>query len=165
MHRPLLLALVVSALLLGGALLFQYVGGLAPCELCVAQRWPHAVSIALGLAGLLLLRRAAVARLLAVGCALALLWTGLIGLYHVGVEQKWWSGPSACTAGSLSAAPAEALSQIVAAPLVQCDSIAWSLFGISMAGYNALISTLAAFWTLWLTLRAAQRGIGKRIAI
>ena len=138
-----LLASLGSAALLLGALGFQYLGGLAPCKMCIWQRWPHGIAIALGLVALW-----APSRLLALlGGAVVLVGSG-IGLYHVGVEQKWWQGPTTCTSGSISdIAPEDLLNQILAAPVVRCDEIAWDLMGISMAGWNALVSlALVAIW-------------------
>jgi disulfide bond formation protein DsbB len=144
-----LLAALGSAALLLGALAFQYIGGLAPCKLCIWQRWPHGIAIVLGVIALFgLVRPAAIA-----GTLTMLIGSGL-GVYHAGVEQKWWEGPNTCTSGPVQGlSPEELLNQIMAAPIVRCDEIAWSLMGISMAGWNAIISLgLAAIW-----LMAAQR--------
>lgn len=139
-----------SAALLVGALCFQYLGGLAPCHLCLLQRWPHAIAILIGLLILALPRRG-----LALVAALVLVAGAGIAAYHVGVEQHWWAGPTSCTApepGSLSAA--DLLRQIEATPVVACDQIAWSLFGISMAGWNLLASLALA--VLWLRAYASS---------
>lgn len=132
-----------SLLLLAAALAFQYLGGLAPCPMCLWQRWPHAAAVLLGLALLAVPSRA----LAALG-ALAMLTGAGLGLYHAGVEQGWWEGPATCVApdvGGLS--PEQLLENILAAPVVRCDEIAWSLLGISMAGWNALASlALAVLW-------------------
>jgi disulfide bond formation protein DsbB len=135
-----------SLALLLGALAFQYVGGLAPCHLCILQRWPHGIALGLGLILLAWPRRA-----LALLAGLAVLVGAGIAVYHVGIEQAWWPGPSTCTApepGSMS--PDELLDQILATPVVLCDEIAWSLWGISMAGWNAILSLGLA----WLWFRA-----------
>ena len=135
-----------SAVLLLAALGFQYIGGLAPCPLCIWQRWPHAIAILLGL---LLLGWPA--RGLAALGAVAMLVGAGIGVYHAGIEVGWWPGPATCTApapGDLP--PGELLDQILATPVVLCDQVAWSLLGISMAGWNAILSLGLA----WLWLRA-----------
>ncbi|GFE66630.1 disulfide bond formation protein B [Litoreibacter roseus] len=138
------LATLGSALLLGGAFVFQYFG-YPPCAMCLWQRWPHAIAILIGLVFLAIQTRV----LLALG-ALAALTTAGIGLFHVGVEQQWWEGPTTCTStpiGDLT--PEELLDQIMNAPLVRCDEIAWQLAGISMAGWNAILSLcLAVIWVL-----------------
>jgi disulfide bond formation protein DsbB len=131
-----------SALLLGGAFFFQALG-YAPCKLCLWQRYPHAVAIALGAVAFFIPLPA----LIVLG-ALAALATAGVGLYHVGVEQSWWEGPTSCSGGGLGSVDANALfDQIMAAPLIRCDDIAWQLAGLSMAGWNMVISlVLAGIW-------------------
>ena len=133
-----------SALLLLGAFAFQYVGGLAPCQLCILQRWPHGVAVAIGLLILVWPRRP-----LALVGGLVVLGGAGIGAYHVGVERGWWQGPSTCTAPAPGEmAPGELLDQILATPLVLCDEVAWSMLGISMAGWNVVLS-LGLAWLWW----------------
>ena len=144
MSARLLIALAASgslALLLG-AFAFQ-LAGYPPCAMCIWQRWPHGLATAAGVLALLLGWRF----LVAVG-GLAALTTAGLGLYHAGVEQGWWEGPSSCTAGSISGLSSEQLmDQIMSAPLVRCDDIAWQFAGISMAGWNAILSlVLAVLW-------------------
>jgi len=135
-----------SAAILLGALGFQLIGGLVPCPLCIWQRWPHLLAVLVALAAVTLLWRQR--RYLAgLGAVLMMLSTGL-GVYHAGVEQDWWPGPTTCTSDSVAGKSVEALmSEIMAAPLVRCDEIVWDLFGITMAGWNAIISAgLAVLW-------------------
>ena len=127
-----LLALIVPIGLLGGALGSQYIGGLHPCEMCYWQRWPHAAAILLAGTGLLLPSRV---RLLTALAALAIAISGAIGVFHAGVELGWWQGLTQCTAGG-----ALSLDELMNVPLVRCDQVQWSLLGISMAGWNAVIS-------------------------
>lgn len=132
-----LLALAVPAALMAGALGSQYIGGLYPCEMCMWQRWPHYTAIALALLAFVLPSRARPLTLLA---AIAILISGGIGLFHAGVEYGWWQGLTRCsTVGGSS----NVLADIMSAPLVRCDEVQWSLFGISLAGFNAIISLLA----------------------
>ncbi|MES2539598.1 MAG: disulfide bond formation protein B [Pseudomonadota bacterium] len=139
-----LIATLGSVALLGGAFAFQYIGGLAPCQLCLWQRWPHAAAIAIGLVALLTGWRG-----LALLGVLAALATAGIGIFHVGVEQLWWEGLASCTAGSIEGISAADLldpSKDVAA-VVRCDEIAWQMLGVSMAGWNAILSVvLAGIW-------------------
>ncbi|MEP2641082.1 disulfide bond formation protein B [Roseobacter sp.] len=132
-----------SAALLLGAFAFQHLGGLAPCKMCIWQRYPHAVAMAIGLLALWSPRAA----WLGAGAALI---TAAIGVFHAGVEQAWWEGPTTCTSGPVGGLSTDdLLSQIMNAPLVRCDDIAWQLMGISMAGWNALISLgLVAVWVM-----------------
>ena len=82
--------------------------------------------------------------------ALAALATAGVGLYHTGVEQGWWEGPTTCTSGPIGSLSSDELfDQIMAAPLVRCDDIAWQLAGLSMAGWNMVLSLiLAALWIM-----------------
>ncbi len=148
--RLALLAAAGSAALLAGAFIFQAMG-YAPCKLCLWQRWPHAAAFVVGLlmvAGLGL-------RFLPLVGALAAATTGVLGVYHAGVEQKWWQGPDTCTSGDIAGVSTDdLLNQIMAAPLVRCDEIPWQFLGISMAGWNALLSfVLAALWIAAATRR------------
>jgi disulfide bond formation protein DsbB len=133
---------VASAIALGGALGSQYVGGLAPCELCLLQRWPWSVAMVISIVVLFAGERAALpwlALLLAIVFAIG---SGL-AFYHVGVEQHWYPGPSACTASGNRAATVEELrQQLLHQQPVQCDQPAFSLFGVSMAGWNLLASLI-----------------------
>ncbi|MEL6586234.1 MAG: disulfide bond formation protein B [Pseudomonadota bacterium] len=132
--------------LLGGAFLFQ-IAGYAPCAMCLWQRWPHGAAIALGVLAL-----AGVApRVTGALAGLAALTTAGIGAFHVGVEQDWWAGPSSCSGGGggLGAmSGADLLSTEIAETVVMCDQIAWQ-FGLSMAGWNAVLSLgLAVAWAV-----------------
>ena len=146
------LALLGSTALLGGALGFQYLGGLAPCEMCYWQRWPHLAAIGFGLLALVL-RHSPARRLPVVLAGLSILAASAIGLYHAGVEQKWWQGPTTCSATPARGSGQDILADILSAPLVRCDAIPWELFGISLAGWNALLSALIGGAVLWLTTR------------
>lgn len=141
--RYALLAALGSAALLLGAYAFQHLGGMPPCKLCLWQRWPHATAIVIGA----VIFFTGEVKLAWLG-ALAALSTAAIGFYHVGVEQGWWEGPTSCTSSSVTGVSAEELlNQILAAPLVRCDDIAWQFAGISMAGWNAIASLfLAVLW-------------------
>ena len=141
-----LLALIVPIGLLGGALGSQYLGGLHPCEMCYWQRWPHAVAILLAGAAFVLPARA---RMLTALAALAIAISGAIGVFHAGVELGWWEGLTRCTAGG-----AMTLDDLMNVPLVRCDQVQWSLLGISMAGWNAILSLGAAAAISFLLLRS-----------
>lgn len=133
-----------SAVLLAGALFFELVMGLAPCELCLWQRWPHAAAVGLGV----LVWAAPVAPVFVAGAASAATSGGL-GLYHTGVERGWFEGPAACSATlDVSRLSAEQmLDRILAAPVVRCDEVPWEMLGLSMASWNALASFgLAGLW-------------------
>lgn len=138
-----LFAALGSLVMLLGAWGFQFIGGLAPCAMCYWQRWPHMAAVAIGAAGLV-----SAPLLVPLAGAAAALATAGIGIYHTGVERMWWAGPASCSSGDVTGlTSAEALEQILNAPLVRCDEVAWALFGLSMASWNAIISLgLAAVW-------------------
>jgi disulfide bond formation protein DsbB len=140
-----LLAAAGSAGLLLGALAFQYIGGLAPCVLCIYQRWPHLA--ALIIAAIALARGGPVWPVLG---ALAVLTSAGIGVFHVGVEQEWWAGLQQCAVNTLEGVSAGDLlnTDVTVGAPAACDKVAWSLIGISMAGWNVISSTLIA--GIWL---------------
>lgn len=147
-----ILALAGSAALLAGAFAFQYLGGLAPCHLCLWQRWPHAAAVVIGLVALVLPGRV----LPLLGGAAALTTAG-IGLYHTGIERLWWQGPTTCTSGPIGGLSSEdLLNQILAAPVVRCDEVAWSMAGLSMASWNAVLSLVLALVWVAAATRAAR---------
>ena len=135
-----------SAALLGGALFFQYVVGLAPCELCILQRWPHLAAFVIGIAVWFVPQ----AWLMALGALAAATASGL-GVYHTGVERGWWEGPTHCS-GTLNLStlsPSQALEAIMQAPVVRCTDVAWEMLGLSMASWNAILSAgLVAVWLI-----------------
>jgi disulfide bond formation protein DsbB len=136
-----LLALLGSGALLGGALLFQYVGGLPPCDLCMLQRYPHVVAIVAGAAALAAWRSPRIGFPLVMVAVAALLATSAIGVFHAGVEYHWWKGPQECTGTVPPNLSMEELKRyLFSAKMVRCDETAWSMLGISMAGWNAIIS-------------------------
>jgi len=140
-----LLAAGGSLALLLGAFGFQYIGDMAPCKLCLWQRYPHGAAIFLGILAVALGQRLWIA----LG-AVAAAATGAIGIYHTGVERKWWEGPDSCTSSGVDGVSAEDLmQQILNAPLVRCDEVPWEMFTLSMATWNAIIAFgLMALWLL-----------------
>ena len=150
LHQARLLALLVPVALLGGALGSQYIGGLYPCEMCYWQRWPHAAAILLALGAYLSPLDSPPVRPLTLLAALAIAVSGAIGVFHAGVELGWWEGVTRCTMTG-----ATSLEDIMSVPLVRCDQVQWSLGGISMAGWNALISLGGAAVIAWLATRKA----------
>jgi disulfide bond formation protein DsbB len=145
------LALAVPALLLAGAYISEYGFGLFPCEMCLWQRWPHFAAVALALLSFV----APLKRLWIALAGLAILTSGAIGAFHAGVEYGWWEGVTTCTAAIGSSG--DALADIFAAPIVRCDEVQWSLFGISLAGFNFLISTVGAIAIFALLLKARAK--------
>ena len=144
------IALLVPLALMAGALGSQYVGHLVPCEMCMWQRYPHYAAI-LAAALAILLRRTSLSLPLTILAGVLILASGLIGGFHAGVEYKWWPGPQHCTGTVHSGA--DFLKRLLAAPVVRCDEPQWTLFGISLAGFNLLISTMGGLAVLVLCLK------------
>ena len=133
-----LLALLLPTVLLFGAYGSQYLGGLYPCEMCWWQRYPHFAAVPIAALAFLLSNKG-MQRMLVALAALAILTSGLIGGYHAGVEYKWWEGLTTCTTIATGSG-GDLLKNIMNAPLIRCDEAQWTLFGISLAGYNFLLS-------------------------
>ena len=134
-----------SILILSSAFFFEYVLGYSACKMCIWQRWPHALAILIGI--IILSTRL---KILSIFGVLSTLTTAGIGFYHAGVEYKWWSGPSSCTSKiNTEISASDLLNQILSAPIVRCDDVVWDLFGISMAGWNGILSlALSCIWAL-----------------
>lgn len=147
------LALAVPAALLAGALGSQHLGGLYPCEMCHWQRWPHYAAVALAIGAFALKGAPDRGRSFVWLAALAILISGLIGVYHLGVEQGVFQGITSCASGASGGSRADILADIMATPLVRCDQVQFTFLGLSMAGWNALISIGSAVIILWLSLK------------
>jgi disulfide bond formation protein DsbB len=127
--------------LLLGALGSQYLGGLYPCEMCHWQRWPHYAAVLIAGAAFVVPGRAMRQSLVLIA-ALLIAVSGAIAVFHAGVEYHWWNGITACTSTIASGATtsAERLAAIMNAPMIRCDVAQWRLAGISLAGFNAILS-------------------------
>ena len=154
-HRAPLLLLITSAALLAAAFGAQHLGGLDPCILCIYQRWPYAAVIVLAALALAVHRVGQLRIALIWGSGAAFLVGAGIAGYHVGIEQGWWPGTDACVgivpvaAGSAS----DLTAQLLATPPARCDVIPWSLFGISIAGYNFLATTILGLASFYAAIR------------
>jgi disulfide bond formation protein DsbB len=142
-----LLALIIPGALMAGALASQYLGGLVPCEMCIWQRWPHYAAIGLAALAFALRRRELIWL-----AALAILVSGGIGNFHAGVEYKWWEGLTQCSALP-GGGSGDILADVMKAPIIRCDEAQWRLFGISLAGYNAIFSIGGALLVARLLMR------------
>jgi len=151
------LALAVSAGVLASVYASQYLFGLEPCDLCLYQRWPWWIAGGLGAAAAFAPLPAAARVWLCVGAGLSILAGGGIAVYHTGVEQHWWQGPTTCGAGAIPGSFAE-MQRMMAKPIVPCDKPAWTLFGVSMAGYNAAFSLLFGAFVTASGLRGRRGG-------
>ena len=148
-----IVALLLPLALLGGAMGSQYLGGLHPCEMCYWQRWPHAAAIVLAALSFTAPAGSSRSRTIVLLAALAIAISGAIGVYHAGVEAKIFEGFTTCTANATGATTSELLKQITHAPMIRCDQVQFRFLGISMAGWNAILSLGGAALILLLTLK------------
>ena len=148
-----LIALLLPLALLGGALGSEYIGGLTPCEMCWWQRYPHAAAIVLAALAFTAPAVSNRSRLLTVLAAFAIAVSGSIGVYHAGVELGIFEGLTTCTTTASGSTRDELLRSIMDAPLVRCDQVQFSFLGISMAGWNAILSLGGAAIIAFLLVR------------
>lgn len=159
--HPLFPGLAIAALgfvILAGAYAFEYIGGLKPCPLCLEQRVPWFILIALGgaIAGASSAKAPRVVLLTLYAAAIAVgIWGAYLGGYHAGVEYKWWLGPQTCSGTLTPSGDGGLLGNLSSSEIVRCDEIPWAMFGISLAGFNFLFSLLAI----------ALAGLGLRAAL
>lgn len=134
------IALLLPAALLAGAWGSQLIGHLYPCELCHWQRWPHYAAVIVAI-GAFVVPRPLVVPLVALAAVLIAI-SGGIGVYHAGIEYHLWAGHSACTtiADLSGGTAAERLAAIMNAPMIRCDEAQWTFHGVSLAGFNAVLS-------------------------
>jgi len=155
-----LVVLAGSTAMILGAWVFELFGGLPPCPLCLKQRWAYYAGIPLLAASCLLLWRGASLKvgawLLGLG-AVALLAGALVAAYHAGVEWKLWQGPQTCGDVDLLKNLNSVLPDLDNAPLVRCDEAPWRLFGLSLAGYNFLISLALGGFAMMSAMKALSR--------
>jgi len=141
-----------------GAFFFQYVLGLPPCPLCLEQRYAYYVSIPLAamvMLGMSVGSSPKVMLLAFAAIAVAMLWNAGLGVYHSGVEWHWWEGPKDCSGPVTNFGPAGGLAELIQKTrVVRCDEAAWRFLGLSLAGYNALISLTLAGIAAWGALGA-----------
>ena len=149
-----------SGFMLGMAYVFEYGMGLAPCTMCYWQRVPHGIVIALGVLAVMpfLAQSSLFIRLMLTLGIISLLTGAGIAAWHSGVELKILPGPTACSGGvALDGSPAALLDQLLAAPIVRCDEVPWSLFGLSMANWNMIITAgmaILAGAVLWSSIKS-----------
>lgn len=142
---------VVAAATLAGAWYFQLVLGIVPCPLCLEQRYAYYLAIPLGLL-VAFAARGAPRNLVIAGLAvltLAALANAVLGGYHAGVEWGFWQGPTDCTGPMLDLSKGGLLDNLDKVKVVRCDEVQWKFLGLSLAGYNVLISLLVAAIAAW----------------
>ena len=151
-----ILALLVPAALLAGAFGSQYFGGLYPCEMCWWQRYAHFAALLPAVLAFTLPAGSSRSRFLVLLAALCIALSGAIAVYHAGVERHIFEGFTTCTTTARATDTTELLKQIMKAPLIRCDEIQWTFLGISLAGWNAIISLTSAALITILAVRGRQ---------
>jgi disulfide bond formation protein DsbB len=142
----------IGAATLGGAWFFQYVLGIQPCPMCLEQRYAYYLVIALG--AVLALAASRLPRMLAIGLlailALAAFGNAIFGAYHAGVEWGFWQGPATCSGPVTNLGSAsDLLKRLDTVKVIRCDEVQWRFLGLSLAGYNFLISGLMGLVALF----------------
>ena len=151
----------IAAATLAGAWYFQLVREIVPCPLCLEQRYAYYLAMPLGALTALAAGRGAPRALLLAGLAIlavAALGNAALGTYHAGVEWGFWQGPTDCTGpvGNLGSA-ADLLKRLDTVKVVRCDEVQWRFLGLSLAGYNVLVSLLMAATAAWGLVRTARK--------
>ena len=155
------LVTVIGAATIAGAWFFQLVLEILPCPLCLEQRYAYYLAIPLGALTALAARSGAKRPLLLAGLAilaLAMLANAGLGAYHSGVEWGFWKGPTDCSGPVVNlGSAADLLSKLDTVKVVRCDEVQWRFLGLSLAGYNVLISLAMAAIAAWGFVRTAKR--------
>jgi disulfide bond formation protein DsbB len=137
------LVFAIAAATILAALAFEHLGGYAPCPLCLEERYAYYFAVPASALAFLCARGRAtgLARILLLLIALAFLANAALGVYHAGIEWKWWPGPGECS-GAFELQWGEG--GIVDTPVIRCDEASWRLLGLSFAGWNAVVSAFLA---------------------
>ena len=145
------LSLIFSIVILGSALVSQYIFGLQPCQLCLWQRIPYKILIPLLFLSLFL--KPLFQKYICYLTVLIFAVSAAIALFHVGVEQTWWQGLASCSQATIpeNASLEDLRAILTRQPIVPCDKIAFAFLGISMAGYNFIISFIMAVFVFMMT--------------
>jgi disulfide bond formation protein DsbB len=153
-----LIALLLPAALLAGAYGSQYWGGLYPCEMCWWQRYAHMAALVPAALAFTAPAESPRSRNLTLLAALGIAISGVIGVYHAGVEAKIFEGFTTCTSlVKPGGSTADLLKQITHAPLIRCDQVQYRFLGISLAGWNAILSLGGAALILIFSLKPSRR--------
>ncbi|HWI28890.1 MAG TPA: disulfide bond formation protein B [Stellaceae bacterium] len=151
-----LLLFIASAAVLAAVWASQIWGHLVPCELCLYERWPYYAVLVLSAAALIS-GRSGVAKAALALAALIFLAGAALAFYHVGVERHWFAGPTACTGSGAADSLEEFRRRLLAQQPVACDQAQWSLFGVTLAGWNVVASLVLALFSIWALRRLYWR--------
>jgi disulfide bond formation protein DsbB len=140
-RRAILAILFFATATIAAAWAFQIIGGYAPCPLCLEQRWPYYAAIPIAFLLLWVSDRESLLRIGLLLIALIMFAGAVLAVYHAGIEWRWWQGPQACSGGAGLTGNLPDLSNL---SVVRCDEAALRIFGLSLAGWNAVISFMLA---------------------
>ena len=133
------ISFLISSLMLLSAFYLEYFHSAFPCDLCITQRWFHALIISYSLIAILTLEKKFIAdELVLIGLSLTWIASSIAGLYHFGIEMNFWTGPDECSS-SIDFSK-DTLKYLLNKSPIKCDEVMFSIFGLSLAGWNALIS-------------------------
>jgi disulfide bond formation protein DsbB len=151
---------LIAAATLAGAWFFQLVLDIVPCPLCLEQRYAYYLAVPLGLLMAFAAAKGGPRAVVLAGLAilaLAALANAGLGAYHAGVEWGFWQGPTDCTGPMLDLSKGSLLDNLDKVKVVRCDEVQWRFLGLSLAGYNVLISLLMAAVAAWGVVASARR--------
>jgi len=151
------LSFFISTTMLLSALYLQYFKNLPPCDLCITQRWFHVLILLYSLTIYIIIKiKNLPLTLVLLGLVVVWLFSGLAGMYHFGIELKLWNGPEACSSNLTFSK--DLLNYLLNKSPIKCDEIIFSILGISLAGWNAIISSIIS---LFLSLILIKKGFLK----
>ena len=157
------IAVLLPVIVMAGAYIAEMLG-LVACEMCWWQRWAHISAMPPAFAAAIIhvrhpAERGGIQRVLLGAAATAILTSGLIGVFHAGVEYHWWNGITACTASlPRGMSSSDFLKTVIAQPIIRCDVAQWTLLGVSLAGYNAILSIGGGLTVVGLIIRGGAHG-------
>jgi disulfide bond formation protein DsbB len=147
-----MMVLIAASAVILTALGFEYIGKYIPCPLCLQQRYAYYFAVPAAALAFFFAQgqTTSVARALLIAIAVAFLVNAGLGVYHSGVEWKWWLGPDTCATGATSDLGALSVAeQLANVQVVRCDEAAWRFLGLSFAGWNAVASAFLAGVAAW----------------
>ncbi len=154
--------MLIAAATLAGAWFFQLVLEILPCPLCLEQRYAYYLAVPLGALVAFAAAKGAPRPIVLTGLVLlglAALGNAVLGGYHAGVEWHFFQGPTDCSGpiGNLGSA-GNLFSRLDTVKVIRCDEVQWRFLGLSLAGYNVLISLLMAAVAAWGFVRTSRQG-------
>ena len=150
------ISLLLSSFMLLSAFYLEYFHGALPCDLCITQRWFHAIIISYCLLSIFILDEFLNAKtFLLIGLAFTWLASSIAGLYHFGIEMNYWKGPDDCSSNIDFSK--DALTFLLNKSPIKCDEVMFKIIGLSLAGWNALLSFLMSLTIIFKTFQKGKK--------